>query len=95
MIFCGDLVMAIDESMAVEELADVVSHNNTMDLCCFGKQGMNHKRQACHGSLMYGCLLFSNKPRAQEPPKQGGGHDDAGSPCRMRVRGGPVRATCA
>jgi len=65
MIFCGGLVMAIDDSMplAAEQLAEAVGHNNTMGVCCFGEQGMNHKRRACHGNLMFGCLLFSNKPR--------------------------------
>eukprot|EP00928_Gymnodinium_smaydae_P007926 TRINITY_DN12837_c0_g1_i1.p1 TRINITY_DN12837_c0_g1~~TRINITY_DN12837_c0_g1_i1.p1 ORF type:complete len:157 (+),score=25.39 TRINITY_DN12837_c0_g1_i1:62-472(+) len=65
MIFCGGLVMAINDSMpmAAEQLAKAVGHNNTMGICCFGEQGMNHKRQACHGNLMFGCLLFSNKPR--------------------------------
>jgi len=65
MIFCGGLVMAIDDSMpiAAEQLAEAVGHNNTMGVCCFGEQGMNHRRQACHGNLMFGCLLFSNKPR--------------------------------
>jgi len=69
MIFCGGLVMAIDDSMpiAAEQLAEAVGHNNTMGVCCFGEQGMNHRRQACHGNLMFGCLLFSNKPREAEP----------------------------
>lgn len=65
MIFCGGMVMAIDDAMpmAAEQLAGAVGHTNTMGVCCFGEQGMNHKRRACHGNLMFGCLLFSNKPR--------------------------------
>ena len=64
-IFCGGLVMAIDDIMpkVAEELADVVGHNNTMGICCFGEQGMDQGRKAIHGNLMFGCLLFSNKMR--------------------------------
>ena len=60
---------------AAEQLAQAVGHNNTMGVCCFGEQGMDHKRRACHGNLMFGCLLFSNKPRetaAKEQSKQDG-----------------------
>mmetsp|Transcript_68514 Transcript_68514/g.179601 ORF Transcript_68514/g.179601 Transcript_68514/m.179601 type:complete len:299 (+) Transcript_68514:2-898(+) len=65
MIFCGGLVMAIDDAMpmAAEQLAEVVGHNNTMGICCFGEQGMNSRRKPIHGNLMFGCLLFSNKAR--------------------------------
>ncbi len=64
-IFCGGLVMAIDDKMpmAAEQLAEVLGHNNTMGVCCFGEQGMDHCRRATHGNLMFGCLLFSNKRR--------------------------------
>ena len=67
MIFCGGLVMAIDDAMpmAAEQLAEAMGHNNTMGVCCFGEQGMNHQRQPTHGNLMFGCLLFSNKPREE------------------------------
>jgi hypothetical protein len=63
MIFCGGLAMAIDNSMgiAAEKLAAVVGQKATMGICCFGEQGMNHKRQAIHGNLMVGCILFLNK----------------------------------
>ena len=73
-IFCGGLVMAIDDSMpiAAEQLAEAVGHNNTMGICCFGEQGMDHKRRACHGNLMFGCLLFSNKPRDEASFKKSG-----------------------
>ena len=76
-IFCGGLVMAIDDlmPMAAEQLSDVVGHNNTMGICCFGEQGMDAGRRAIHGNLMFGCLLFSNKMRdpttgadEQQPP---------------------------
>ena len=55
--------MAIDGAMpiAAEQLAEGVCHNNVMGICCFGEQGMNHRRQPTHGNLMFGCLLFSNK----------------------------------
>ena len=66
-IFCGGLVMAINDSMqeATDELSKALGHHNTMGICCFGEQGMDHQRRACHGNLMFGCLLFSNKQRAQ------------------------------
>jgi len=43
MIFCGGLVMALDEDMALacETLAETVGHRDTMALCCFGEQGVN------------------------------------------------------
>ena len=65
MIFCGGLVMAIDDQMplAVEQLANIVGQKNTMGVCCFGEQGMDCDHKATHGNLMFGCLLFSNKPR--------------------------------
>ena len=61
-IFCGGLVMAIDERMpmASEQLFDAVGHSTMMGICCFGEQGMNRHASAIHGDLMYGCLLFSN-----------------------------------
>ena len=64
-IFCGGLVMAIDDMMpiAAEQLAGVVGHTNTMGICCFGEQGMDVRRKAIHGNLMFGCLLFSNQKR--------------------------------
>ena len=73
-IFCGGLVMAIDDSMpvAAQQLAEVVGHNNAMGICCFGEQGMDNKRRACHGNLMFGCLLFSNKPRDEASFKKSG-----------------------
>ena len=42
MIFCGGLVMAIDEQMplAVEQLGTAVGENDVMGICCFGEQGM-------------------------------------------------------
>ena len=56
--------MAIDDEMplACEELAGVVHHKDTMGICCFGEQGMNSSREAMHGNLMFGALLFSQKP---------------------------------
>ena len=66
MIFCGGLVMAIDEAMpiAAEQLSAAVGHQNTMGICCFGEQGVGaSQKEACHGNLMFGCLVFSNKPR--------------------------------
>ena len=53
MIFCGGLVMAIDDQMpsAVEALAHAVGHRDTMGLCCFGEQGMNNAREAMHGEM--------------------------------------------
>ena len=56
--------MAIDDEMpsAVEALAHAVGHRDTMGLCCFGEQGMNNRREAIHGNLMFGALLFSSKP---------------------------------
>mmetsp|Transcript_65103 Transcript_65103/g.108157 ORF Transcript_65103/g.108157 Transcript_65103/m.108157 type:complete len:662 (+) Transcript_65103:39-2024(+) len=67
-IFCGGLVMAIDDMMpmAAEQLSEVVGHNNTMGICCFGEQGMDASCRAIHGNLMFGCLLFSNKMRTQK-----------------------------
>eukprot|EP00966_Prymnesium_polylepis_P236307 5464945-Prymnesium_polylepis.1 len=52
-IFCGGLVMAIDDQMplAAEQLADVVGQNNTMGICCFGEQGMDPSGRAIHGNL--------------------------------------------
>jgi len=63
MIFCGGLVMAIDALMplAAEQLSMVVGHSSTMGVCCFGEQGMCGGRPV-HGNLMFGCLLFSNRP---------------------------------
>jgi hypothetical protein len=73
-IFCGGLVMAIDDSMpiAAEQLGQALGHKATMGICCFGEQGMDHKRRACHGNLMFGCLLFSNKPREASFKKPSG-----------------------
>ena len=51
------------EEFSDAQFAEAVGHHNTMGICCFGEQGMDHKRRACHGNLMFGCLLFSNKPR--------------------------------
>ena len=89
-IFCGGLVMAIDDKMpmAAEQLAEVLGHNNTMGVCCFGEQGMDHCRRATHGNLMFGCLLFSNKRRetdkAQATLTELG--DDAGTASRANAR---------
>ena len=58
--------------LAAEQLAEVVGHNNTMGICCFGEQGMNNSRKAIHGNLMFGCLLFSNKMREVKGPQQSG-----------------------
>mmetsp|Transcript_31964 Transcript_31964/g.55006 ORF Transcript_31964/g.55006 Transcript_31964/m.55006 type:complete len:153 (+) Transcript_31964:3-461(+) len=65
MIFCGGLVMAIDDEMplAVEALAETVGQSDTMGICCFGEQGMNNLRKPMHGNLMFGALLFSTTPR--------------------------------
>ena len=57
----GSIATAVP--LAAEQLADVIGQNNTMGVCCFGEQGMNPNRQAIHGNLMFGCLLFSNKMR--------------------------------
>jgi len=67
MIFCGGLVMAIDTLMplAAEQLSTVVGHNSVMGVCCFGEQGMS-KGTAVHGNLMFGCLLFSSRPRGDQ-----------------------------
>mmetsp|Transcript_55601 Transcript_55601/g.148300 ORF Transcript_55601/g.148300 Transcript_55601/m.148300 type:complete len:654 (-) Transcript_55601:255-2216(-) len=64
MIFCGGLVMAIDTMMpmATEQLSAVVGHKSTMGICCFGEQGMSAGR-VVHGNLMFGCLMFSSRPR--------------------------------
>lgn len=66
-IFCGGLTMAIDDMMpiAAEQLAEVVGHNNTLGICCFGEQGMDAGRRPIHGNLMFGCLLFSNRLRVR------------------------------
>jgi hypothetical protein len=82
MIFCGGLVMAIDDSMpmAAEQLAEAMGQNNTMGVCCFGEQGMDDLRRPTHGNLMFGCLLFSNKARgavARKSAKSGGPKGDA------------------
>lgn len=63
-VFCGGLVMAIDDEMplAVEQLADVVGQQHTMGVCCFGEQGMATEHHMIHGNLMFGCLLFSCRP---------------------------------
>jgi hypothetical protein len=63
MIFCGGMVMAIDDEMplACEELAGVVHHKDTMGICCFGEQGMGADRKVEHGNLMFGCLVFLNQ----------------------------------
>ena len=62
MIFCGGMVMTIDDEMplACEELAGVVNHKDTMGICCFGEQGVGPDHQAKHGNLMFGCLAFLN-----------------------------------
>ena len=62
MIFCGGLVMAIDDEMplAAEELNTMVNFRDTMGFTCFGEQGMNNStHKKCHGNLMFGCLIFS------------------------------------
>ena len=79
------LVMAIDDEMpyAVEALAHAVGHKDTMGLCCFGEQGMNNQREAIHGNLMFGALLFSSKPsnvmRALRKGTLAGGEGPPGS----------------
>ena len=65
---------------------EVVKNLATMGICCFGEQGMNHKRRACHGNLMFGCLLFSNKPR-EESFKKPRGQAGQGHGRVMRQRG--------
>ena len=63
MIFCGGMVMTIDDEMplACEDLAGVVNHTDTMGICCFGEQGVGADRKAKHGNLMFGCLAFLNQ----------------------------------
>ena len=61
MIFCGGLVMAIDDDMPLvcERLAAMVGYQDHLGICCFGEQGkMLHDGVACHGNLMFGCMLF-------------------------------------
>jgi hypothetical protein len=62
-IFCGGLVMALDDDMpmAAEELKGAVGHLDMLGICCFGEQGMDHNLNPIHGNLMFGCLLFSNE----------------------------------
>ena len=61
MIFCGGLVMAIDDEMplAAEELSTMVDFADSLGFTCFGEQGLDSQRQPCHGNLMFGCLVFS------------------------------------
>ena len=72
----------------------MLGQNNTMGICCFGEQGMNHARRATHGNLMFGCLLFSNKQReghggeaqmskVSELGASLGGDDGGASPTRV------------
>lgn len=67
-IFCGGLVVGlqgagVSMNTAVEQLAEAMGDKSTMGLFCFGEQGVNARREIMHGNLMYGALLFSNKPR--------------------------------
>ena len=72
MIMCGGLVMTIDDDMpvAIEALARALGHSDAMGLACFGEQGMaappwaraGESRELVHGNLMFGALVFSNKP---------------------------------
>mmetsp|Transcript_69232 Transcript_69232/g.225495 ORF Transcript_69232/g.225495 Transcript_69232/m.225495 type:complete len:555 (+) Transcript_69232:416-2080(+) len=61
MIFCGGLVMALEDHMptAAESLAQAVGHSNIMAICCFGEQGMITQKKAVHGNLMFGSLVIS------------------------------------
>ena len=61
MIFCGGLVMAIDDDMPLvcEKLASVVAYKDHVGFCCFGEQGrMASHSSAQHGNLMFGCMMF-------------------------------------
>jgi len=65
MIFCGGLVMALEDHMptAAESLAQAVGHSNIMAICCFGEQGMITQKKAVHGNLMFRSLVISKRPR--------------------------------
>ena len=75
MIFCGGLVMAIDNAMpvAVEHLAEAVGHHNTMGVCCFGEQGMNHDQQPIHVSAAPHSSPCAPITFHQEPKRTGRG----------------------
>eukprot|EP00966_Prymnesium_polylepis_P224908 5201919-Prymnesium_polylepis.1 len=64
MIFCGGLVMTIDEQMplAAEQLSSTIAHRNSLGLCTFGEDGRGASGAPTHGNLMCGCLLFSSRP---------------------------------
>ena len=64
MILCGGLVMAMEEEIegVYEELANVVVRAEALGMCAFGEQGPNCNRESMHGNLMFGVLMFSNKP---------------------------------
>ena len=64
MILCGGLVMAMEEEIkeVYEKLADVGGKRASLGMCAFGEQGPNCNRESMHGNLMFGVLMFSNKP---------------------------------
>ena len=64
MILCGGLVMAMDEKIegVYEDLANEVVKAEALGMCAFGEQGPNCNRESMHGNLMFGVLMFSNKP---------------------------------
>ena len=64
MILCGGLVMAMEEEIkeVYEKLTDVGGKRASLGMCAFGEQGPNCNRDSMHGNLMFGVLMFSNKP---------------------------------
>ena len=64
MILCGGLVMAMGEKIegVYEDLANEVVRAEALGMCAFGEQGPNCNRESMHGNLMFGVLMFSNKP---------------------------------
>lgn len=63
MVFCGGLVMAIDDDMPLvcEKLSTMVGYRDHMGICCFGEQGKmlaGGASSTAHGNLMFGCMLF-------------------------------------
>lgn len=64
MILCGGLVMAMEEEIkeVYEKLTDVGGKRASLGMCAFGEQGPNCNRESMHGNLMFGVLMFSNKP---------------------------------
>lgn len=67
MIFCGGLVMAIDDDMPIicEKLATLVGYRDHVGLCCFGEQGtMCCGGHASHGNLMFGCCCSTSRANA-------------------------------